>query len=113
MAFNLCTQSPSSAMIRGAVLVAPMLKISDDMMIVPKSVIDFLKNVVIPCIPYAPLTPVKDILPACFKREETFRNAQQHSLHFDMKPRLGQNCLAAGLFMALPASKQPNKYKHE
>jgi hypothetical protein len=82
-------------MIQGAVLVAPMLKISDDMMVVPKCVIDFLKNVIIPCIPYAPLAPVKDVLPYCYKTEETFRRAQAHSLHFDMKPRLGERQRAA------------------
>ena len=90
MAFNLCTKSPSSAIIQGAILVAPMLKIADDMVLLPRFVIDFIKEVVIPRIPYAPLAPVREILPYCFKGEESVEQCLAHSLHFDMKPRLGE-----------------------
>jgi hypothetical protein len=68
-----------------------MLKISDAMMVVPRCVVTFLRDVVIPCIPYAPLAPVKDVLPFCYKTQEVFLKSQAHSLHFDMKPRLGRD----------------------
>jgi hypothetical protein len=89
VAFNLCTKSPCSDIIRGAILVAPMLKIAEEMMIVPRFVVDFLRSVVIPCVPYAPLAPVKDVLPNCYKTEKIYMQSREHSLHFDMKPRLG------------------------
>lgn len=90
VAFNLCTKSPSRDLLQGLILVAPMLKIADDMVLLPACVIDFLKRVIIPCIPYAPLAPVREILPYCFKDVETERRCLEHSLHYDMKPRLGE-----------------------
>ena len=89
MAFNLCTKSPCSEIIQGVILVAPMLRIAEEMMVVPRTVVDFIKDIIVPCIPYAPLAPSRDIVPYCYKKVETRRLAESHSLHFDMKPRLG------------------------
>lgn len=88
-AFNLCTKSPCGEAVEGVVLVAPMLKISDDMRMVPQFIVDFISRVVVPCLPFAPLAPVRDVIPFCYKTEKTLRQALEDSLHYDMKPRLG------------------------
>lgn len=87
--FNLCTLPECNKLqkrINGAILSAPMVKIADEMK-PPNVVINALKFLG-DIFPFAPVTPVPDILIKCFKEASVYRRAKMHPLHYNKKPRL-------------------------
>lgn len=62
--FNLCTNSTLKVSINGAILVAPMVGIADEMKL-PLPIMNFLR-LLSKYLPLAPITPVPDIVEKCF-----------------------------------------------
>jgi alpha-beta hydrolase superfamily lysophospholipase len=85
--FNLCTQSPSTTSIRGAIMVAPMVGIAPEMML-PSPIMTMLR-LIASIIPLAPITPIPDIVDKCFKDPKGLIRTRQDPLGYQKKPRLG------------------------
>ena len=91
--FNLCTSLSLKAHIAGAVMSAPMVKISDDLK--PPAIIIEALTLLEKYFPYAPIIPTKDILSFCFRNQATVDRIRNCPLNYMLKPRLqsGLVCL--------------------
>mmetsp|Transcript_1523 Transcript_1523/g.2449 ORF Transcript_1523/g.2449 Transcript_1523/m.2449 type:complete len:362 (-) Transcript_1523:134-1219(-) len=87
VAFNLCTVSPARNIIRGVILVAPMVDVADEMKL-PEFVISVLK-IMAYYIPLAAITPVPDIIDRCYKDPATRIRSRSDVLSYQALPRLG------------------------
>lgn len=103
--FNLCTKSTLKVTINGAILVAPMVGIADEMKL-PLPIINFFRLLSY-YIPLAPITPVPDIVDKCFKDPNTLKRAKEDSLGYQQKPRLG-----AALVMLETTEDITNRLEH-
>ena len=89
VAFNLCTLPQCRELqghIRGVILSAPMVQISDDLK--PPAIVVAIIRIFARLIPLAPITPIEDILDKCFKIDSQKLRARSHCLQYNMKPRL-------------------------
>jgi caffeoylshikimate esterase len=89
VAFNLCTSPQCRGLQRvlsGAVLCAPMVKVSDDLK--PPDFVIRLLSVAAQWIPFAPITPIASVLDRCLKDPAALRRAQESTLGYNGLPRL-------------------------
>lgn len=77
----------SKCFFSGAVLLAPMVRISPDMK-PPEFLVNLLK-IVAPFVPTLPVAPTKDVLAQAFRRPEILEMARGSPYGYRMKPRLG------------------------
>jgi alpha-beta hydrolase superfamily lysophospholipase len=103
--FNLCTRSSLSSIVRGAMLIAPMVDISDEMKL-PAPVVTILRTMA-HYFPLAPITPIPDISDRCFRDWAALMRCQADPLSYKGMPRLG-----AALAMLL-ATEDISKRLHE
>eukprot|EP00602_Paraphysomonas_sp_CaronLab_P005710 CAMPEP_0185032002 /NCGR_PEP_ID=MMETSP1103-20130426/19814_1 /TAXON_ID=36769 /ORGANISM="Paraphysomonas bandaiensis, Strain Caron Lab Isolate" /LENGTH=300 /DNA_ID=CAMNT_0027567731 /DNA_START=188 /DNA_END=1090 /DNA_ORIENTATION=- len=87
IAFNICTRCPARKVIEGVIMVAPMVKIADNMQ--PPKILTLILKALANIFPLAPITPVPSIPEKCFKNPEVLARALKCSLVYRMKPRLG------------------------
>ncbi len=85
--FNICTNTSLSSSIRGAILLAPMVGIADEMKL-PGPIMTILRYLA-RLIPLAPITPIPDIVEKCFKDPATLLRARRDRLGYQKMPRLG------------------------
>ena len=87
VAFNLTTRTPLKLLVKGLILVAPMVNISDEMKLPPLIVriLSFIAHY----IPLAPITPIPDISSRCFRNPLAFARNARDRLSYSGMPRLG------------------------
>jgi len=90
----------------GAVLLAPMVRISPDIK-PPEFLVNLLKQVA-PFVPTLPVAPTKDVLAQAFRRPEILEMARGSPYGYRMKPRLGTALQVGTLLPSNPPSLPPS-----
>eukprot|EP01041_Mallomonas_annulata_P002258 gene2258-4385_t len=87
VAFQICLLDVSKSLVKGAILMAPMLKIAEELK-PPK----FLQNLLLTLVQYmplAPITPIKNLDDLCFKRLDNKLKAINNPIGYHKWVRLG------------------------
>lgn len=97
IAFHLAAYDPYNHLrkfLKGVVLCAPMVKVSDDLK-PPDSVIAVLKGIS-RYYPYAPATPIPDILDKCYREPAAYEMKRGDLLHYQRRVRLHTGLVLVG-----------------
>lgn len=94
IAFNISTIPQCRAVqnvLKGVILCAPMVKVSDDLK--PADIVVNALSLAARWIPFAPITPIPEVLDRCFKDPKILQRARENKLSYGKPPRL-QTALA-------------------
>lgn len=84
IALNVAWKDPTLA--KGAVLLAPMVKVKDDVQ--PPEIVISILTALARIIPTAPITPTPDMGAMCFKDQSMYEQRQRDPIRIQIKPRL-------------------------